>query len=136
MYAGCPIAWCSKLQTEIALGTTESEYISLSSAMREVIPFLNIMKETADLSGLYMKKSLFKCTVWEDNESCITVAESPKFTPPTKHIAIKYHHFRSFVADETIIISSIDTKEQLADIFTKPLPEKIFYHLWRQFMGW
>ena len=94
------------------------------------------MKETADLSGLYMKKSLFKCTVWEDNESCITVAESPKFTPPTKHIAIKYHHFRSFVADETIITKHINTKEQLEESFTKPLPEKDFCFLWHLFMGW
>ena len=94
------------------------------------------MKETADLFGLYTKKPLFKYMVWEDNESCIIVAMSPKFTPRTKHIAIKYHHFRSFVADETIIINSIDTKEQLADIFTRPLPEKSFYHLRRQFTGW
>ena len=43
MYAGCPITWSSKLQTEIALSTTESEYIALSTAMREVIPFLNLM---------------------------------------------------------------------------------------------
>ena len=28
LYAGCPIIWCSKLQTEIALSTTESEYIA------------------------------------------------------------------------------------------------------------
>ena len=34
MYAGCPITWGSKLQTEIALSTTESEYIALSSATR------------------------------------------------------------------------------------------------------
>ena len=44
MYAECPITWGSKLQTEIALSTTESEYIALSSAMREVIPFLGLMK--------------------------------------------------------------------------------------------
>ena len=30
LYAGCPIIWCSKLQTEIPLSTTESEYIALS----------------------------------------------------------------------------------------------------------
>ena len=39
MYAGCPITWGSKLQTEIALSTTESEYIALSSAILEVIRF-------------------------------------------------------------------------------------------------
>ena len=40
LYAGCPIIWCSKLQTEIALSTTESEYIALSNSLRDVIPLL------------------------------------------------------------------------------------------------
>jgi hypothetical protein len=136
MYAGCPITWSSKLQTEIALSTTESEYIALSSAMREVIPFLNLMKEIGDLFGLLTRKPVFKCKVWEDSESCIKVAKSPKFTPRTKHIAIKYHHFRSFVEDGTIDIQSIDTKEQLADILNKPLPEASFCYLRRNLMGW
>ena len=30
LYAGCPIIWCSKLQTQITLSTTEAEYIDLS----------------------------------------------------------------------------------------------------------
>ena len=136
MYAGCPITWGSKMQTEIALSTTESEYIALSTAMREVIPFLNLMKEIAGIFGLLTRKPVFRCTVWEDNESCITVAKSPKFTPRTKHIAIKYHHFRHFVSDGTLIIKSIDTAEQIADIFTKPLPEKSFCFLRRKLMGW
>ena len=33
MYAGCPLTWCSKLQTEIALSTTEAEYIALSKSL-------------------------------------------------------------------------------------------------------
>ncbi len=33
-YAGCPMHWSSKMQTEIALSTTEAEYIALSQAMR------------------------------------------------------------------------------------------------------
>jgi len=41
-YAGCPIIWASKLQTEIALSSTEAEYIALSTAMREVIPLLRL----------------------------------------------------------------------------------------------
>ena len=88
--------------------------------MREVIPFLVLMKETAGLFGLLTRDPVFRCTVWEDNESFITVAKRPNFTPWTKHIAIKYHHFRRFVGDGTIIIKSIDTAEQIADIFTSP----------------
>ena len=136
MYAGCTITWGNNLQTEIALSTTESEYIALSSAMREVIPFLGLMKETSGLFGLITRVTVFCCTVWEDNESCITVAKSPKFTPRTKHIAIKYHHFRQFFSDGTIIIKSIDTTEQIADIFAKPLGEKSLCFLRHQLMGW
>ena len=44
-YVGCPVLWSSKLQTEIALSTTEAKYIVLSSAMRDVIPFMFLMKE-------------------------------------------------------------------------------------------
>ena len=136
MYAGCPITWSSKLQTEIALSTTESEYIALSSAMREVIPFMNLMQETQDLFEIKHDKPIFHCTVWEDNESAIKVAKSPKFTPRTKHIAIKYHHFRRYVTDGTIDIRSIDTKNQIADMLTKPLSEKGFCFLRRLLMGW
>ena len=39
-YAGCPIFWQSKLQTEIALSTAEAEYIALSP-----FPVMNLMKE-------------------------------------------------------------------------------------------
>ena len=37
-YCGCPIHWASKLQSEIALSTTEAEYIALSMATRELLP--------------------------------------------------------------------------------------------------
>ena len=37
-YAGCPVLWCSNLQTEIALSATEEEYIALGQAIHEVIP--------------------------------------------------------------------------------------------------
>ena len=136
MYAGCPITWGSKLKTEIDLSTTESKYIALSSAMREVIPFLGLMKETDGLFGLLTRDPVFCCTFWEDNESCITVAKSPKFTPRKKHTAIKYHHFRRFVSDGTIIIKSIDRAEKIADIFTKPLGDKSFCFLRHQLMSW
>jgi hypothetical protein len=43
-YAGCPMHWSSKMQTEIALSTTEAEYIALSQAMREVLPIIWLME--------------------------------------------------------------------------------------------
>ncbi len=136
MYAGCPITWSSKLQTEIALSTTEAEYIALSQAMRETLPFLNLMQEIGRVFEFFNPKPKFHCKVFEDNASCIKVAESPKFTPRKKHSAIKYHHFCKFVSDGTVTIHHIDTKQQIADIFTKPLDECLFNRLREMLMGW
>ena len=48
-YAGCPVLWCSKLQTDIYLITTELEYISLCQAMRKVIHFMELIKEVSSI---------------------------------------------------------------------------------------
>jgi hypothetical protein len=44
-YAGCPVYWQSKLITEIALSTTEAEYVAASEALRSVIPMIRLMDE-------------------------------------------------------------------------------------------
>jgi hypothetical protein len=54
------------------------------------------------------------------------MAENPKFTPWTKHIAMKYHHFWKDVItqanpDGFIQIEYCSTNDQVADIFTKPV---------------
>ncbi len=41
----CPLIWVSKLQIEVALSTTESEYIALSQAMRDLIPLMGPLEE-------------------------------------------------------------------------------------------
>jgi hypothetical protein len=91
-YTSCPIYWQSKLQTEIALSTAEAEYIALSQALRET-PMMNLMKEINNIFPLYLPKPKFVIKVWEDNQSCIAMANNPKSSPWTKHIALKYHHF-------------------------------------------
>lgn len=45
-YCRCPIHWASKLQSEIALSTTASEYIALSMAIRELLPLWHLVIET------------------------------------------------------------------------------------------
>ena len=111
-------------------------YVALSVAMREVLPFMNLMKETGSFLPVQSSTPEIKCTTWEDNHSCIKVAESLRFTPRMKHIALKYHHFRQFMSNKTIIIKPIDAKEQLADILTKPINEKQFAYLRKKIIGW
>ena len=128
--------WASKLQTEIALSTAEAEYIALSQAMREVLPLMELLKEINNVIPLSLPTPKIHCKVFEDSTSCKAMAESDKFSPRTKHIAIKYHHFLRYVKDKTIQIFHIDTKEQTADIFTKPLDEQLFSYLRNKLCGW
>ena len=44
-FAGCPILWTSKLQIQIALSTTEAEYISLSNSLCSTILHMNLITE-------------------------------------------------------------------------------------------
>lgn len=74
--------------------------------------------------------------MFEDNNSCISLAKKQEFSPRTKHIAIKYHHFRKHVDDGSLEILPIDTTEQTADIFTKPLTQTLFEYLRAKLCGW
>ena len=138
-YANCPVVWCTKLQTEIVVSTAEAEYIALSHALCEAIPIQNLTKVINCVFPLHIPQTIFCLTVHEDNCSNIAMAESLKFTPRTKHIAIKYHHFRSRVKTTYNPNGDINTKyiptgEQLADIFTKPVDNVTFLTLKNYFV--
>ncbi len=85
----------SKMQTEIALSTTEAEYIALSQSMREVLPIMWLLEE-AGQQGIKILNARPKinCKVFEDNAGAIEIANIPKMRPRIKHLNIKYHHFR------------------------------------------
>jgi hypothetical protein len=64
-----------------------------------------------------------------DNESAIRMADNPVEHSRTKHIAIRYHFLRDHQQKGDIEIAYINTKVQLANIFTKPLDEQTFTKL-------
>jgi hypothetical protein len=126
-YAGCPIVWASKLQTETALSSTESEYMALSQTLREVLPLLRLVKELSAAGfDLSTATTRIHCKVFEDNSGALEMARTPKMCPRTKHMNLKYHHFREDVSDGSVSIHAIDNLDQLADISTKPLGLVLF----------
>ncbi len=137
MYAGCPIIWASKIQSLIALSTTEAEYIALSTALREVIAVMNLLQELQGQGFIFNTNvPTIKCKVFEDNKSCIEIATNHRTRPRTKHLSVRLHHFRSHIVSKTISIDHISPKHQLADIFTKPLPRDQFCSLSYQPISW
>ena len=79
------------------------------------------MRQTLRDYGYKLTKVPLLC----DNESAIRMADNPVEHSHTKHIAIQYHFLRDHQQRGDIEIAYVSTKEQLADIFTKPLDEKI-----------
>jgi hypothetical protein len=64
-----------------------------------------------------------------DNESAVKIVKNPVLHSRTKHIDIRYHFLREKEANGDIALQSVRSEEQLADIFTKPLNERIFVRL-------
>jgi hypothetical protein len=94
-YAGCPIIWASQLQTEEVQSTTEAEYIALSTALRSTIPIMRLVREIKEEMTLPMELiPKVHCKVFEDNSGAVELTKVPRMRPRTKHINVKYNHFR------------------------------------------
>ncbi|KAL4388940.1 hypothetical protein GQ457_09G010430 [Hibiscus cannabinus] len=105
----------------VALSTTEAEYISEGSCCAQV---------------LWMKQQLFyyeidvgtipiKC----DNTSVIRLTKNLIQHSKTKDIEIRHHFIWDHISKNDIVLEYIDTLQQLADIFTKPLDKERFWTL-------
>jgi hypothetical protein len=67
--------------------------------------------------------------IYFDNTSTISISNNSMMHSKMKHIPIKYHFLREQVAEKNIRVEYVGTKEQVADIFTKPLPREAFEYL-------
>jgi hypothetical protein len=136
-YAGCPIIWASKLQTECALSTTEAEYNALSASLREVIHMMQIVEEAKRMDWkVFGGIPTVHCKAFEDNSGALEMARIPKMRPRTKHLCVRLHHFREHVRNGSISINKIPTQYQLGDIATKPQPEALFVSQRESLMQW
>ncbi|GLT88133.1 hypothetical protein SLE2022_061720 [Rubroshorea leprosula] len=113
------ISWFSKKQNSVALSTIEAEYIAAASCCAQVL----WMKQQILDFGITMDHIHIKC----DNTSAINLTKSP--IQHTKHIEIRHHFIRDHVANGDVDLLFVDTKNQLADIFTKPLDRDRFFFI-------
>ena len=136
-YGACPIVWASKLQTEVALSTTESEYNALSTATQDVIFLMQLVTEARRLDWkVFDGTPTVHCKVFEDNSGALEMARLPKMRPRTKHLCVRLHHFREYVRNKMISINKIPTEKQLGDLETKPQPEDLFISQRESLMQW
>jgi hypothetical protein len=123
----CLVSCLSKKKSSISLSTVEEEYIASTTCCTQV---------------LWMKQTLTNIQVEYDepipiycyNTSAINISKNPMMHSKMKHIPIKYHFLREQVAEKNIRVEYVGRKEQVVDIFTKPLRRESFEYL-RQRLG-
>ena len=76
--------------------------------------------------------SLHNIPIFCDNTSAINIIKNPVQHSRTKHIEIKHHFIRDHALKGDICIEHVDTLNQLADIFTKPLNKVQFCKIRRE----
>ena len=111
-FIGCPVIWKLQLQTEIALSSSEIDYMGLSYTLCDAIPMINLLNKVhADIH----------CCLFEDNSGVLEMAWIHKFWLRTKHLNVKLHHFCSYIKSGQVLIHPFDMTQQLAIYFTKPI---------------
>ena len=105
-FSNCSLLWLSKIQTEIALSTIHSKYVALSHSVRALLPLKSLIKEVIDNLGIDSDNLKFvsSSTIYEDNNGAIVVETSPRMTPTSKHVDVKYHWFRHHVGKKFLIL--------------------------------
>ena len=109
--AGRVVSWVSKLQSVVAMSTTEVEYVAATQASKEAIWLKMILEE---LGHKQEKISLF-C----DSRSALHLIRNPAFHSKTKHIQVQYHFVCKKVEEGTVDMQKIYTKDNIADFMTK-----------------
>ncbi|WVZ85233.1 hypothetical protein U9M48_032181 [Paspalum notatum var. saurae] len=106
------VSWSSRKQVSVSLSTTEAEYITAASYCSQLL----WMKATLSDFGLRFGK----IPLLVDFTSAISVAKNPVLHSRTKHIDVRFHFLRDHYEKGDIDLVHIVSKNQLADIFTKP----------------
>jgi hypothetical protein len=107
-------SWTSKKQAIVALSSCEAEYVAISSTVCEAIWLRNLLESLNHLQEKFT-------VIYVDNKSAIKLSKNPMQHGRSKHIDTRFHFLRDHVKQKTIELEYCNTKEQVADIFTKPL---------------
>lgn len=112
---GFPVSWKSNKQPAISLFSAEVEYRALHKVVAEISWLVHLLADFGiDITNLV--------PVHCDSHTALHIAQNPVFHECTKHIEIDFHYVCDCVHSGLNSLHFVASANQLADIFTKPLP--------------
>ena len=118
---GGAVSWKSTKQQTVADSTTEAEYIAVSEAAKEAVWMKKFITELGVVPEIENPMPLY-C----DNTGAVAQAKEPRAHHKSKHILRRFHLVREIVERQDVYIDRVDTKNNVADPFTKALPQRDF----------
>ncbi|GJY44007.1 putative RNA-directed DNA polymerase [Tanacetum coccineum] len=103
----------------VSRSSTEAEYKALADTVVELTWLQALLHEL----GI---RSSSTHILWCYNLGATYLSANPIFRARTKHVEIDYHFVREKVAQGDLRVKHISKHDQIADIFTKPLPTPRF----------
>ena len=115
---GAACVWYSRKQRSVVTSTVEAEYIALAEGCKTAIWVNQWINEAGYLTEPIILNG--------DNNGSLSLAKNPEQHARTKHIDIQYHFVREKVLENIVSVAHVSSKDQLADIITKPLTKPLF----------
>nr|GEW53196.1 retrovirus-related Pol polyprotein from transposon TNT 1-94 [Tanacetum cinerariifolium] len=118
------VSWSSKKQNFTSMSSAEPECVSLSACCAQVL----WMRTQLIDYGFHFDKIPMYC----DSKAAIAISCNPVQHSRTKHIDVRFHFIKEKVEKGIVELFFVRTEYQLADLFTKALPEERFKYLVRR----
>ena len=119
----------SKRQQSISISSTEAEIMAASLAASEIIFNRSLLAEM----GFDMSEPT---VLWVDNMGAVECTKRRESLARSRHIDRRYLKILEWVAEGKIVVKYKNTKENRADMFTKPLEHLSFNEHASAVMGW
>ena len=113
------VSWSTRKQQTVSRSSTESEYKALVDIVAEFTWLQTLLCE------LQVPVNSVP-TLWYDNLGAMYLLANLVFHARTKHVEVDFHFVREMVAQRKLSVQFISTDDQIADMFTKPLPSQWF----------
>jgi hypothetical protein len=110
-----PVSWQFQKQRVVALSSCEVEYIVGATGACQGVWLSRLL---ADLLNMKVIAPL----LYIDNKSTLALAKNPVLHDYSKHIDIRFHFIQDCINNGVLVADFIRTGDQLANLFTKPLP--------------
>ncbi|KAJ9561136.1 LOW QUALITY PROTEIN: hypothetical protein OSB04_006296 [Centaurea solstitialis] len=114
LLGGAPVSWKTKKQSVVSRSSAEAEYRAIATTVSKILWMRWLLKDlTVDLQNA--------TPLYCDNQAARHIANNPVFHERTKPVEMDCYFVRERVASQEILPLHVTNKQQIADLFTKPL---------------